>query len=180
MSHDLHSSPATEPSWPPSPTTPNLVESGRRSQTPLRWATSWTDDERDKSQESITETIIRTRRDKHKTSFPSYTASPTKSRLEDQYRHMKGLRDNKRNGKASQQRGGLHKMESFVMNSELTQELQRLSLQAEEYTISPDLAEEIEQQQQEDLEDDALIDYINHRDQLDQELDSMIAELSLN
>lgn len=71
-------------------------------------------------------------------------------------------------------------MESFVMNSELTQELQRLSLQAEEYTISPDLAEEIEQQQQEDLEDDALIDYINLRDQLDQELDSMIAELSLN
>lgn len=71
-------------------------------------------------------------------------------------------------------------MESFVMNSELTQELQRLSLQAEEYTISPELAEKIEQQQQEDLEDDALIDYINHRDQLDQELDSMIEELSLN
>lgn len=92
---------------------------------------------------------------------------------------MKRLRDDKRSHKVAHNRGGLDKMELFVMNSELSQELQRLSLQAQENALPPDLAESFEREQQEDLEDDALIHYMDQRDQLDQELESMLAELSL-
>lgn len=65
------------------------------------------------------------------------------------------------------------------MSSENSQEQERLSIQAQEHALTPDLAEQFEKEQQEDLEDYELINYIEQRDQLDQELETMLAELSL-
>lgn len=129
---------------------------------------------------SITDTILARRKQMSKESLPRYSPTPTKSRTDGQNRLAQRQRTEKRHQRATEKRGGLENMEQFVMNGEQLEELQRLSLQAQENTMTPDFAQLLEQEAQEDLEDDELIDLIDRREQLDQELDSILSELSIS
>lgn len=60
------------------------------------------------------------------------------------------------------------------MESLRRQELQRMSQQAEEHTIPMEEVEELESEQQEDLDDEALIEYIAQRERLEKQLDNML------
>lgn len=136
-------------------------------------------DDAECSRQSITDTILSKRQQIHKEMQPGYSPSPTQSRLDTHNRIAHRQRAEKRHKRVDQARGGLEKMEQFVMNGEHLQELQRLSLQAQENALTVDCALLLEQEAQEDLEDDELIEYIEQQEQTEVELDKLLSELSL-
>ncbi|QLQ79223.1 hypothetical protein HG537_0B05700 [Torulaspora globosa] len=136
--------------------------------------------EADSDHESITNSILAKRKRISQEQRPTHSPTTSKSRIDTYNRLAQRQRTEKRQERATQLRGGLEKMEQFIMNSEHLEELQRLSLQAQENTISPDLAQKFEQEAQEDLEDDELIQYFEHQEQLDQEIDRILSELSIS
>lgn len=127
--------------------------------------------------EGIADEIFSNRRSQYSSTFPSFSSSPI--RLQ---REQKELRDRRvaqqrtahRDQNALKARGGSDNIEKFVMESLRRQELQRMSQQAEEHTIPMEEVEELESEQQEDLDDEALIEYIAQRERLEKELDNML------
>lgn len=126
---------------------------------------------------SITDSILAKRKQTCQENHPAHSPTTSKSRID---RLAQRQRTDKRQRRATQARGGLEKMEQFVMAGEHLEELQRLSLQAQENTLTPDLAQIFEQEAWEDLEDDDLIEYVEQQEQLDQELHRIMSELSIS
>ncbi|QLL31709.1 hypothetical protein HG536_0B05740 [Torulaspora globosa] len=158
-------------------------ESPRRAETPVqspeRQSGATQLIEADSGHESVTDSILAKRKQICQENRPGHSPTTSKSRIDTHNRIAQRQRTHKRHQRATQVRGGLEKMEQFVMTGEHLQELQRLSLQAQENTMTPDLAQLFEQEAQEDLEDDELIEYVEHQEQLDQELQRILSELSI-
>ena len=71
-------------------------------------------------------------------------------------------------------RGGLDKMEEMVMQGEHFREIQRLKQEAQKNSIPSDIAEYMEWQNNEDLEDDELLAFIEKQETYKKELEQLL------
>lgn len=136
----------------------------------------------DYSSESLADGIFSSRKTQFRENFPAYSSSPTRSHKklhEEQKQHVEHIRSTKRDDRVMDRRGGLDRMEKFVMKGEHLQEVNQLALQAQQHVIPPELVETMEKEQQEDLEDDELIEFIDRKEKWDKELEQVLSELSI-
>lgn len=136
----------------------------------------------DYSSESLTDGIFSSRRAQYRENFPAYSSSPTRShkkQQEERKQHIENIRSIKLDDRVMDRRGGLDNMEKFVMIGEHLQEVNQLKLQAQQHVIPPELAETLEKEQQEDLEDDELMEFIDRKEKWDKELEQVLSELSI-
>ena len=112
-------------------------------------------------------------------------SSPLAEKLNriDQRQKLENIRQCKKENKRSIRRGGLEKMEWFVMNGEKIIEENNLKLDADKHMIPVDILAELEKEQEEEmelLEDDDLIEFIEQKEHWEKELEEMMADFSIN
>lgn len=90
-------------------------------------------------------------------------------------------RRSEQNERSVENRGGMDLMGKFIFDNERKLELKRLQEMADEINHIPDeLVEEIEQDLEDELSDSELIEYFDKKEKYEEELEDMLAELSLN
>ena len=100
---------------------------------------------------------------------------------EAQTRKLNDARSSRAQQKAMERRGGLEKMESLVMNSEKADEAEAMRRDAAENAIPAELASDLEREQQDEMElhDEDLMNFIERRDEWERELEEMMADFSV-
>ncbi|SMN18247.1 similar to Saccharomyces cerevisiae YER104W RTT105 Protein with a role in regulation of Ty1 transposition [Maudiozyma saulgeensis] len=104
-----------------------------------------------------------------------------RNRKDEQSRKLNEMRTTRNDKKRIERRGGLDKMEEMVMDGEKAIEDKRLHHNATEHSIPAELAADIEKEQQEEMElyDDDLIEFIEQKEQWERELEEMMSEFSI-
>lgn len=134
--------------------------------------------------QSVVDNVVSDRKDRSMNAGKYTTLSSPLANLhhkESQTRKMLDIRSSKAEEKAMRRRGGLEQMENLVMNSEKATESANMRRDADENTIPAELAENLEKEQQEEMElyDEDLIQFIERRDVWERELEEMMAEFSV-
>ncbi|CCF60541.1 hypothetical protein KAFR_0K01870 [Kazachstania africana CBS 2517] len=113
-----------------------------------------------------------------KSSFP--TSSPIFNN-EKKAAQRNRTRQSRRETSTLQKRGGLDAMEKFIMESEQRDEMENLNLQAMNHSIPFDHITTLEEEQREqiELEDDDLLQFIEHREEYERELEQLLSEFSV-
>ena len=142
-----------------------------------------TDMKSDEHNDSVVEELLSNRKELYQETFSPVSSSPIEYQRQ-QLSNQKRQKEQKRRNMAKQEkvlahRGGLEKMEQFIMSGERSRELQVLGKQAEDNSIPPEIAEEIEKEQQEDLSDDDLIELLTNQSHWEQELELMLSDLTI-
>lgn len=111
-------------------------------------------------------------------------SSPLTEKLNriDQRQKLQDMRQSKKEIKREMRRGGLEKMEWFVMNGEKMFEEKNLKLDADKHMIPVDILAELEKEQEEEmelLEDDDLIKFVEQKEHWEKELEDMMADFSI-
>ncbi|CCD22317.1 Rtt105p NDAI_0A01590 [Naumovozyma dairenensis CBS 421] len=147
-----------------------------------------------KGKSSIVDDILDRRRNRYTddniiTSSP--TSSTSKSRADKKHEKMNLLRDNQRQEKLVSIRGGLDKMEQFVMEGERLREIESLKQEAEIHAIPTSYIDEFEQESasedeeenvsddSDELEDDELIRMLELQEGYEKELEKLMSDLSV-
>ncbi|CAI4038577.1 SMKI05G1885 [Saccharomyces mikatae IFO 1815] len=126
---------------------------------------------------SVVSDIILNRRDRSQDFFGPHSSSPIASserHRADQRSRLECMRSTKRREKMTELRGGLDKMEEMVMQGEHFREIQRLKQEAQKNSIPSDIAEYMEWQNNEDLEDDELLAFIEKQETYKKELEQLL------
>ena len=78
-------------------------------------------------------------------------------------------------------RGGEDETERFVMNSELSEELEQLQMEAQKNSIPSELWEdyELEHRKEMELEDEELVQFLENRDVWERELEQLLSDFSV-
>ena len=140
---------------------------------------------RDDSPRSVVDNIIVDRQERSANSSKlGIQSSPLTEKLNriDQRQKLQDMRQSKKEIKREMRRGGLEKMEWFVMNGEKIIEEKNLKLDADKHMIPVDILAELEKEQEEEmelLEDDDLIEFVEQKEHWEKELEDMIADFSI-
>lgn len=105
--------------------------------------------------------------------------SPTRHRIENRkqsdQQKLKEIRKAQMLQKVMEKRGGLEKMQNFIMYNENNEYLSRLLKEAEQNQIPLDQLEQIEAEQKEaDLDDEDILEYFDQVDQYENELNQLL------
>ncbi|KAG0669110.1 hypothetical protein C6P45_004051 [Maudiozyma exigua] len=137
------------------------------------------------SSRSIVDNIIVDRQERSANSSKlGIQSSPLTDKLNriSQRQRLDDMRQSKKENKKSMRRGGLEKMEWFVMNGEKIIEDKNLKVDADKHMIPVDILAELEKEQEEEmelLEDDDLIEFIEQKEHWEKELEDMMADFSI-
>lgn len=103
------------------------------------------------------------------------------SHIDEQSRKLREMRSTRNNDKTMQRRGGLDNMAYFVMKGERAIEVESLKHDADVNTIPPDLAENLEKEQNEEMElyDEDLIEFIENKEVWERELEQMMSDFTV-
>ncbi|CCH62702.1 hypothetical protein TBLA_0I00390 [Henningerozyma blattae CBS 6284] len=135
---------------------------------------------RNNSRESISEAIISERQKIHRDRSPVHRSPISDHERKQRQRQAEEDRKSKRLSQSLKIRGGLDKMEEFVIRGERLKELQELAKQAEEHTLPSEFAEKYEEANGEDIDDDDLLECLEARENKAAELEILLAELFIS
>lgn len=132
---------------------------------------------------SVVSDVISNRRDRSQDFFGPHSSSPiapSERQRADQRSRLESMRSTKRQNKMTKIRGGLEKMEEMIMQGEYLREMRRLKQEAQKNAVPSDMAEYMEWQNNEDLEDDELLDFVEKQETYKQELEQLLNNANKN
>ncbi|CAD6624337.1 BAG_1a_G0015400.mRNA.1.CDS.1 [Saccharomyces cerevisiae] len=132
---------------------------------------------------SVVSDIISSRRDRSQDFFGPHSSSPiapSERQRADQRSRLESMRLTRRRDKMTKVRGGLEKMEEMIMQGEHLREMQRLKQEAQKNALPSDMAEYMEWQNNEDLEDDELLAFIEKQETYKNELEHFLNNANKN
>ncbi|QHS72894.1 Rtt105p [Saccharomyces paradoxus] len=132
---------------------------------------------------SVVSDVISNRRDRSQDFFGPHSSSPiapSERQRADQRSRLESMRSTKRRDKMTKIRGGLEKMEEMIMQGEHLREMRRLRHEAQKNTVPSDMAEYMEWQNNEDLEDDELLDFVEKQETYKKELEQLLNNANKN
>ncbi|CAI4060513.1 hypothetical protein SKDZ_05G1840 [Saccharomyces kudriavzevii ZP591] len=126
---------------------------------------------------SVVSDVISNRQDRSQDFFGPHSSSPiatSERQKTNQRSRLKSMRSSKRQEKMTEKRGGLEKMEQMVMQGEHLREIERLRQEAQKNAVPSDMAEFMEWENNEDLEDDELLSFIERQETYKRELEQFL------
>ncbi|CAI1957931.1 hypothetical protein SEUBUCD646_0E01920 [Saccharomyces eubayanus] len=126
---------------------------------------------------SIVSSVISNRRDRAQEVFGPHSSSPiatSEQQRINQRSQLVSMRSSKRQQRMTEKRGGLEKMEQMIMQGERLREIERLKQEAQRNAVPSDMAEFMEWENNEDLEDDDLLAFIEKQESYKKELEQLL------
>ncbi|CCK69456.1 Rtt105p KNAG_0C03510 [Huiozyma naganishii CBS 8797] len=128
---------------------------------------------------SVVDGIIHDRSQQNGMNSRSSPLKPGTQRKERRDELSRQRRLTKREEKMMEKRGGLDKMEDFIMRSEREKELEELEREAVGCALSDQMIEALEEEQRMMLEDEELIKFVTNKEVYEMELENLLSELSM-
>lgn len=131
---------------------------------------------------SIVNDILTSRSNKSYDMMNPLSSSPIRAHentRREQQNKLKAERNSKRSEKIVKSRGGLDAMEQFIMENERSRKMKRLEMEANQYVIPSEYADNLEQEQEESLEDEDLMKFIESKEIYELELERLLSEFSV-
>lgn len=132
---------------------------------------------------SIVSNVISNRRDRAQEVFGPHSSSPiatSEQQRMNQRSQLVSMRSSKRQERMTERRGGLEKMEQMIMQGERLREIERLKQEAQRNAVPSEMAEFMEWENNEDLEDDDLLAFIEKQESYKKELEQFLSNPNKN